>query len=65
MANCSKCNSPNGVKRVDLIGDPSLCDECYSIEIYGEVNCDACKHSYYEGDKMRCNKEKCEPAYQV
>ena len=28
-----------------------------------DMDCDSCKHSFYEGDKLRCELEFCEPDY--
>ncbi len=62
---CEKCGSGDCCERTDLIGEPVLCDDCYAIEIYGECNCDACLHGYYEGDKMRCFSDVCKPLYDI
>lgn len=62
---CDVCGSADCCERTDLIGEPVLCDVCYSHVIYGEVNCDACSHSYYEGDKLRCELYICKPKYNI
>ena len=65
MLKCEKCGNSDCSKRIDLVGDPVLCDDCYGKEIYGECDCDACSNSFYEGDKMRGKLEKCKPVYNL
>ena len=60
---CEKCGNSDACERTDLKNDPVLCEECYSLEIYGDVNCDHCSNSYSCGDKIRCKVGICKPVY--
>lgn len=65
MIYCDKCGNSDCCERTDLVGEPILCDECYTREIYSECDCDACSNGFYEGDKLRCKVEVCKPIYDI
>lgn len=63
MLYCEKCGINNACERIDLVGEPVLCETCYLSELFGDCDCDCCFNGYYEGDRLRCDLEKCQPRY--
>lgn len=63
MSYCEKCGINNACERTDLVGNPVLCDACWLSELLGDCDCDRCFNGYYEGDRLRCDLEKCQPRY--
>lgn len=62
MFYCEKCGVNNDAcERTDLVGEPVLCETCYLSDLFGDCDCDHCFNGYYEGDRLRCDLEKCQP----
>lgn len=62
---CENCGNSDASERTDLEKKPVLCDECYGIAIFGDCNCDKCRNSYYEDDRLRCSADRCHPSYDI